>query len=95
MSALARVLVQRGYSVSGSDIKNSPSLTKLEEEGLMLFQEQSATNIQEIQKLKEFEPLVVISTAVRNSNLELQAAQAQGLSICHRADILSALIQQQ
>ena len=48
MSAIASILAIRGYSVSGSDQKKSPLLSKLIAEGATIFSEQVAENIKTI-----------------------------------------------
>ena len=95
MSALALILMKRGYSISGSDQKPSQFLKSLSAQGIKIFKQQNATNIQTICQNNYVQTLVVVSTAVPNSNPELKAAKKAKLKICHRSDILAALIQQQ
>jgi len=95
MSALALILSKRGYSISGSDQKNSSNLQKLSSKGIQVFQKQSASNIEVICKSKYLYPLIVVSTAVPDENPELVAAKSKRLEICHRSDILASLIQKQ
>ncbi len=96
MSALAMILASKGLKISGSDKKrNSPIVKKLIENGVKIFKEQKATNISEITQEKESKPLIVTSSAIQDSNLELAAAQAAQLEICHRSDLLAALVNQQ
>ncbi len=94
MSALAVILIKRGYSISGSDKQNSNTLQRLSAEGIKVFHKQNQENINAICK-NYIHPLVVVSTAVPKNNLELQAAQEANLMICHRSDILAALIKKQ
>ncbi|WP_320666679.1 UDP-N-acetylmuramate--L-alanine ligase [Prochlorococcus sp. MIT 1307] len=95
MSALAVILVKRGYSISGSDQKSSNTLKRLASHGITIFQQQNASNIKAICQKDHLPTLVVVSTAVSKSNPELQAAKEAKLKICHRSDILAALIQRQ
>ena len=92
MSALAGILAQRGYAVSGSDPRDQPVLTQLRQLGVRVFRQQSASTVAAIRSGTSQSPLVVISSAVPDSNPELMAARRAGLTICHRADILAALI---
>ena len=95
MSALAGILAQRGFSVSGSDPRDQAVLTDLRRLGVRVFRQQSASTVDAIRSGTSVSPLVVISSAVPESNPELQAARRAGLAICHRADVLAALINAQ
>jgi len=77
MSALALILMKRGYSISGSDQKPSQFLKSLSAQGIKIFKQQNATNIQTICQNNYVQTLVVVSTAVPNSNPELKAAKKQ------------------
>ncbi|MBM5800865.1 MAG: UDP-N-acetylmuramate--L-alanine ligase, partial [Cyanobacteria bacterium K_DeepCast_35m_m2_023] len=86
---------QRGFNVSGSDPKEQPVLTQLRQQGVRIFRQQTASTIDAIRSGTSTSPLVVISSAVPETNPELAAARRAGLRICHRADILAALINAQ
>ena len=92
MSALAMILAKNGYSISGSDQKKSLTLKKLSDNQVHIFQTQVATNIYEILKVHGKNILVVISSAIREDNLELCEAKKHNLKINHRSDILASLI---
>jgi UDP-N-acetylmuramate--alanine ligase len=92
MSALAGILVERGFAVSGSDPKVTPVLRQLAASGGTVFAEQSAATIHRLLAAGGRPPLVVLSTAVRESNPEVVEARKQGLRLCHRSDVLAALI---
>ncbi|MCC9197863.1 UDP-N-acetylmuramate--L-alanine ligase [Arthrobacter sp. zg-Y820] len=83
MSAVARVMMGQGVSVSGSDSRDSPGLRALEALGATVFVGQDAANVQGADT-------VVISTAIRSENPELAAARAAGLRIIHRSVALAA-----
>ena len=74
MSALAGILVERGFSVSGSDPKVSPVLRQLATSGVRVFSEQSATTIHHLLAAGGRPPLVVLSSAVRETNPEIGRA---------------------
>ena len=95
MSGIAAILIERGYAISGSDKVSKNNLKRLSEMGVKIFQKQSATNIRSICANNYYQPLVVISTAIPRNNPELQAAKEAKLKICHRSDILAALIKKQ
>ena len=95
MSALAGILVERGFSVSGSDPKSSPVLRRLAARGVKVFGEQSEATILRLLAEGGSPPWVVLSSAVRQTNPEVAEALRQGLQLCHRSDVLAALINSQ
>jgi len=95
MSALAWILVKRGYSITGSDPKNNLSVQKLLTEGVKIFKKQSAENISTLCNRHTLSPLIIFSSAIPQSNPELSAAKQANLDIWHRSDLLAALIQKQ
>jgi len=95
MSALAGILVERGFAVSGSDPKPSAVLSRLAERGVRVFQEQRGATIHSLLGNGSQPPLVVLSSAVRDTNEEVAEARRQGLGLCHRSDVLAALINNQ
>ncbi len=95
MSALAGILVERGFSVSGSDPKTSPVLQRLAALGVKVFDAQNEATILRLLAEGGRPPWVVLSSAVRQSNPEVAEAVRQGLRLCHRSDVLAALINSQ
>jgi UDP-N-acetylmuramate--alanine ligase len=95
MSALAGILVERGFSVSGSDPKTSAVVRSLAARGVKVFNEQNETTIQRVLADGARRPSVVLSSAVRPTNPEVAEALRQGLELCHRSDVLAALINSQ
>jgi UDP-N-acetylmuramate--alanine ligase len=85
LSAIARVLLERGLQVSGSDRQLSPLAQDLAEAGAQIFTGHAAANIVGAD-------LVVRSSAVPDSNPEVLAAQAAGIPVVKRADFLEQLI---
>ena len=94
MSALARILVDRGHPVSGSDPRDTPTSRQLTQLGVTVFHQQTAGTIETLLN-DGHRPIVVISTAIPASNPELSRARAAGLDVWHRSDLLAALIDQQ
>ncbi|MFM7733823.1 MAG: UDP-N-acetylmuramate--L-alanine ligase [Cyanobium sp.] len=92
MSALAGILAERGYAVSGSDPRDNAVLDRLRRLGVRVFLEQSASTVAAIRSGTSMAPQVVISSAVPDTNPELVEARRLGLAICHRSDVLAALI---
>jgi UDP-N-acetylmuramate--alanine ligase len=85
MSAIAEILLAKGYSVRGSDQKDSANVRRLRDKGVKVFIGHDATNLLG-------RPYVVISSAVKPGNPELEAARAKGLTIIRRAEMLAELM---
>ncbi len=85
MSGIAEVLLNHGYTVQGSDLKATPITNRLAELGAVIFEGQAAQNIQNAE-------VVVISSAIKPGNPELDAARAEGLPIVRRAEMLAELM---
>ncbi|THH39060.1 UDP-N-acetylmuramate--L-alanine ligase [Aliishimia ponticola] len=85
MSGIAEVLLNHGYTVQGSDLKASKITERLEGLGARIFVGQRAENI-------EHAEVVVISSAIKPGNPELDAARARGLPIVRRAEMLAELM---
>lgn len=85
MSGIAEVLLTLGYTVQGSDLKRSKITDRLEGLGATIFEGQQADNIGEA-------GVVVISTAIRKGNPELEEARRRGLPVVRRAEMLAELM---
>ena len=85
MSALARILLDQGYQVSGSDQKMSDVAKQLAARGAKIFEGHDAANVKGADA-------VVVSTAIPENNVELAAAKAQGIRRLHRSDVNAALL---
>ena len=83
MSGVARVMLARGTRVSGSDAKESPLLAALAAEGADVHVGHDPAHLDGVDT-------VVISSAIRESNIELRAARERGLRVLHRAQALAA-----
>ncbi|HWM06934.1 MAG TPA: UDP-N-acetylmuramate--L-alanine ligase [Actinophytocola sp.] len=90
MSGIARILLDRGLEVSGSDAKESPALLTLRAQGAKVVVGQAAAN------LDLFGPAgptaVVVSTAIKPDNPELVEARARGLTVLHRSAALAEVM---
>lgn len=85
MSAIARVCLESGYRVSGSDQSSSPLATSLMDLGARVAVGHAAQNLGDAE-------LVVTSSAVSPDNVEVRAARDRGLPVLKRADLLGALM---
>jgi UDP-N-acetylmuramate--alanine ligase len=88
MSAIAEVLHNLGYVVSGSDQSDTTTLRRLGSLGIQTFVGHTAANVQGADA-------VVISTAVKADNAEVVAAREQRISIVPRALMLAELMRLQ
>ncbi|HEX6871056.1 MAG TPA: UDP-N-acetylmuramate--L-alanine ligase [Micromonosporaceae bacterium] len=83
MSGLARLLLTRGLPVSGSELKQWPSLAGLRALGATIHMKHEAANLDGVDT-------VVYSTAIPADHLELVEARARGLRVLHRSEALAA-----
>ena len=86
MSGLARILLQNGFTISGSDREKSPLTQQLEEYGAQIFYGQKASNI------IEGIDCVVYTAAISRDNAELIEAVAQKIPMLTRAELLGQLM---
>jgi UDP-N-acetylmuramate--alanine ligase len=86
LSAIARLLLESGYTVSGSDRSLSPLAQELAAAGARVFSGHNAENVRGAD-------LVVRSSAVPDSNVEIQAALAAGIPVLKRAQFLGRLME--
>ncbi len=92
LSAIARVLLEMGLAVSGSDMQAGPVTAHLAQHGAQIFPQQVAANLLE-QPADQRPHVVLISSAVHDDNPELAAARQLGLPVVKRTDFLPALLQ--
>ncbi len=85
MSGIAEVLLNLGYDVQGSDLKPSKITERLAGLGARIFIGQKAENL-------DGAAVVVISSAIKPGNPELDGARARGLPVVRRADMLAELM---
>ena len=85
MSAIAEILHAKGYTVQGSDQKDSANVRRLRAKGIRVFVGHDPVNLVGAR-------YIVISTAVKPGNPELEAARAKGLPIIRRAEMLAELM---
>ncbi len=85
MSGIAEVLLNHGYAVQGSDLKCSKITERLVSLGAVVFEGQRAENLENAQ-------VVVISSAIKPGNPELDEARRRGLPVVRRAEMLAELM---
>lgn len=84
MRALASVLLEKGFSVSGSDVNDSDFLQEFRNRGAHICIGHKAENIDGADSL-------VVSTAISGENVEVKAARDARIPIFHRSDVLAAI----
>jgi len=85
MSGIAEVLLNHGYTIQGSDLKASKITDRLGAMGARIFEGQRAENL-------ENATVVVISSAIKPGNPELDEARRRGLPVVRRAEMLAELM---
>ena len=84
MSGIAKIFSELNYKISGSDIKDSPTLFSMSERGATVFVGHHERNIDEA-------GLIVVSSAIKSDNPELKEAIKRKIPVVHRAQMLSLL----
>ena len=85
MSAIARVMLQQGYLVSGSDRELNELTEGLQREGARIHQGEDASSVGAAR-------LVLASSAIPQQNAELEAARARRIPVLRRNDFIAALM---
>lgn len=85
LSAIARVLLERGENVTGSDRENSPLAEDLRQAGATISIGHAGGNVNGATR-------VIRSSAIPDDNVEVQAALAKGIPVFKRAEMLADLL---
>lgn len=86
MSGLAEILLERGFEISGSDIRQSVLTDRLEDKGVRINIGQTAENIQ------NGIDLIVYTAAISRDNPEFEAAEKSGIPMLTRAELLGEIM---
>ncbi len=86
MSAIAKVLLEMGYNISGSDMTKSETTNRLENSGAKIFVGHHGDNIIGAQA-------IVVSTAIPQTNPEIAMAKEENIPVYHRADMIAQLME--
>ena len=87
ISSIARVLLEKGYVVTGSDRALSPLALDLQNAGATVYAGHAAENIRGAD-------IVVRSSAIADDNVEVTAARAHGIPVQKRSDFLNSLLRE-
>ncbi len=85
MCGIAEVLLNQGYAISGSDLREGPVLERLRALGAEIMVGHVADNVAGAN-------VVVVSTAIDLANIELVAAREQRIPVVRRAEMLAELM---
>lgn len=85
MSGIAEVLLNLGYTISGSDLKLSPTTERLAQLGATIYEGHQAQNVSGAKAL-------VVSSAVEESNPEVQEARRLQIPVIPRGELLAELM---
>lgn len=88
MNGIAGIMLELGYKVTGSDLKTTDVTERLEALGVTCYAGHAEVNLGEAD-------LVVSSTAIPPTNVELVAAKKKGLPVIHRGEMLARLMNRQ
>jgi len=85
MSGIAEVMLNLGYTVSGSDASLGAATQRLQSLGARIHEGHAAANVEQADAL-------VVSSAIRSDNPELVAARARRIPVVPRAEMLAELM---
>ncbi|HNE26220.1 MAG TPA: Mur ligase domain-containing protein, partial [Pseudomonadales bacterium] len=85
MCGIAEVLLNQGYVISGSDLREGPVVSRLRQLGAAVAIGHSADNVAAVD-------VVVVSTAIDPKNPELLAARERRIPVVRRAEMLAEIM---
>lgn len=88
MSGIAEILIALGFRVSGSDLRNSETVQKLQSMGAKIWVGHNSDHLEKAD-------VVVFSSAVREDNPEIVAAHQRRIPVIPRAEMLAELMRMQ
>lgn len=85
MSGIAEVMLNLGYAVQGSDMRENPNVVRLRNLGATIFIGQKAEQVHDV-------GAIVMSSAIKPDNPELVEARARSIPVVRRAEMLAELM---
>ena len=85
MSAIAKILFQKGFKISGSDQNENLIVRDLKKRGVKIFKYHSISNVDDVD-------IVVYSSAIKKNNVELKAAKKRNIPTFSRAMMLAEVM---
>jgi len=84
MSGMAEILAGLGFELQGSDVNDSDNVKRLRKKGIKVFIGHQPSNIDDVAYL-------VISSDVKDSNIEVITAKERGVPVISRAEMLAEI----
>jgi len=85
MSGLAQIMKNMGFIIQGSDLSKNKNTERLVKSGIKVFSKHDKKNLKYVTK-------IVISSAIKNNNKELEVARYKNLPIFKRGDMLANIV---
>ncbi len=85
MSGLSLIMKGQGFKVQGSDISNNKNIDRLRKEKIKIFLNQLKKNLKDA-------TIVVVSSAIKQNNLELVEAKRRKIPIIKRGEMLASIV---
>lgn len=85
MGPLAKIFLEMGHTVSGSDLQSSETTDYLAKLGATIYFRHEGANVNGVNS-------VIYSSAIPRQNPEMVAARNQGIAILHRSEVLAQLL---
>ena len=85
MSGIAELMLDKGYTIQGSDLSVNDNTKRLKKKGIKFFLGHNKKNIKNVQ-------VVVYSSAIKKNNPEIKEAYVKKIPVLSRADMLSELM---
>jgi len=85
MSGLAQIMKNMGFIIQGSDLSKNKNTERLVKSGIKVFSKHDKKNLKNVTK-------IVISSAIKNNNKELEVARYKNLPIFKRGDMLANIV---
>mgnify|MGYP003310920461 FL=1 len=85
MSGIAELMLDKGYSIQGSDLSVNDNTKRLKKKGIKFFLGHNKKNI-------KYAHAVVYSSAIKKNNPEIKEAYIKKIPVLSRADMLSELM---
>ena len=86
ISAIARILLEQGYSISGSDLNSNQFTEALARDGATIYSGHAADHVNGAD-------MVIVTSAVKDDHVEVKAAHDQNIPVYKRNDIIADLME--
>ena len=85
MSGIAELMLDQGYTIQGSDLVFNTTIKRLKARGVKIYLDHKKSNINNVSA-------AVFSSAIRQSNLEIQKCKELSIPLVNRAEMLAELM---